>query len=217
MICLMDSSPGLFNGDVQEIGCKVGAGAKVYLTNQSSCKLHPSPHAGKSKQIQQFTIDKGGILSYFPEPIIPMDQANFESITEIHLSSGGKAFVGEIITPGRIGYGESFAYSRIRSKLSVYWEGEWTTWDSYCFEPSRDDVYGAFRDYTHMGTLWVLAENIDQGDMDRLVATFEEMEKKNMYAGASFLEKNGVVVRFLGHSSCGIKNAMDKCQRIFNS
>lgn len=216
LIYLMDSSPGLFNGDLQEIHCKVGEGACVFLTNQSSSKLHPSPKVGKSKQIQRFTVQGGGFLCYFPEPIIPLQQANHESDTEIHIASGGAAFLSEIIAPGRLGYGECFAYQRFSSQLSVYWDGEWAVWDSYCLEPERDNNLSPLGPYTHVGTLWVLSEEIGRKEAQATKDCLYAMEEKGIYAGCSMLEKNGIVIRFLGNSSWSIKEGMEQCKKLFS-
>ncbi|MBT9281658.1 MAG: urease accessory protein UreD [Hydrogenibacillus schlegelii] len=57
--------------------------------------------------------------------------------TELYLDDGAQAFVAEILTPGRIGRAERFAYERVRSELPAFWCGRLSVWDPLLLEPAR--------------------------------------------------------------------------------
>lgn len=200
ILYLMDASPGLFNGDIQEIDGTVERNAWLYLTNQASCKLQPSPQPAVSRQLQRFRVEEGGILEYFPEPVVPYREARHRGETVLHMHAGGQAFIGEILTPGRVGRGERFLYEQVESRISVYWDGEWTVWDSLCLSPgSGTDVRAMLGGYTHIGTLWVLSKQV-HASLVRDVQDLLHSATGSVYAGASLLPKNGMVIRLLGNS-----------------
>ncbi|WP_139492027.1 urease accessory protein UreD [Brevibacillus dissolubilis] len=213
ILYLMDSSPGLFNGDKQEITCTLEAGAELYLTNQSSCKLHPSVEVeAGSRQVSTFYVGEGAFLEYRPEPLVPYQGSRHEGETVVHLATGGQAVVSEIITPGRVGHGEVWAYERMMSRLSVYWDGELAVWDSLLLEPkSWETSLGLLGEYTHVATLWVLSEQVS-GEHLRLLQEFlAPCKEGDVYAGVSRLSKNGLVVRLLGRSVWQLEKVMQEC------
>ncbi|MFC4766178.1 urease accessory protein UreD [Effusibacillus consociatus] len=212
LLYLMDSSPGLFNGDTQEIECTLEKGASLYLTNQSSCKLHPSLEMGETSQIQRFNVRKGALLEYFPEALVPYHGANYFGETVLEMQGGAQAIVGEIITPGRAGRGELFQYEKIASQFSVSWEGQLAVWDSLLLEPARwNTSRGIFDGYTHIGTLWVLSEQITHDHVKMLETFLDSHQKEELYAGTSLLARNGLVMRMLGPSVWRLQSLMHEC------
>jgi urease accessory protein len=212
LLYLMDSSPGLFNGDTQEIECTLEKGARLFLTNQSACKLHPSSVPGDIRQTQRFHLKEGAILEYFPEPIIPYKDASYQGETLIHLETGAQAILAEVIAPGRAGREELFQYRKVASQFSVFWGDQWTVWDSLLLEPSRwRSPQEVFAEFTHMGTLWVLSEQVDDEHVEKLNLHLTSQDPSSMYAGCSRLTCHGLVVRMLGRSAWAIQSVINDC------
>jgi urease accessory protein len=206
----MDASPGLFNGDVQEIDCTLEEGAHLFLTNQSSCKLHPSTRDDPSHQIQRFAVKEGALLEYFPEPIVPYAGSSHYGETIIFMETGAEAIIGEIITPGRIGREERFHYTKLSSQFSVYWNGKWTVWDSLCLQPEKwVSMKGIFDQYTHLATLWVLSERVTKDHVDSFRGLLKQ--ESTAYHGVSLLPANGMVIRLLGNSVWHLQQLLTKC------
>jgi urease accessory protein len=209
LLYLMDSSPGLFNGDTQEIECVLEKGANLFLTNQSSCKLHPSAVHLDIRQIQRFQLQEGAVLEYFPEPLIPYKDAAYRGETVIHMEAGSHAFIAEVISPGRAGRGELFQYKKIASQFSVYWGDTWTVWDSLLLEPSRlTSPHEMLNGYTHIGTLWVLSEQINNDHVELMNRYLVSQDPVTVYAGCSLLPCNGLVIRLLGYSAWKLQSIM---------
>lgn len=212
LLYVMDTSPGLFNGDVQEIECTLEKGANLFLTNQSSCKLYPAHTTGISRQIQRFFVQDGAVLEYFPEPLVPLKGADYQGETIVNMRSGGQAILGEVITPGRAGRGELFEYIKMASQFSVYWERKLTVWDSLLLEPGRwKGMTGIMEDYTHIGSLWVLSEQITQDHVKMMTEYIEAYGNSPFYAGVSLLQKNGLVIRAAGHSAWSLQRFIHGC------
>jgi urease accessory protein len=224
MVYLQDASPGLFNGDVQEVACMLERSARLFLTNPAASKLHPSPAAGPSRQEHVFILQEGAVLEYFPEPLVPFAGASYSGQTEVRMERGAQALIAEILTPGRIGRGELFAYQRIRSQFSVYWGGRLAAWDSLVLEPARWETrFGLFDEYTHLATFWVLSERVTSAHLEnihRLLDTFAVTSDggtgavHDVYAGVSLLPENGLVVRLLGHSVRAVQARIEAVWRL---
>lgn len=213
MIYLMDCSPGLFGGDTQHLECYLKAGASLYLTTQSACKLHPSTSEGCSRQVQKFHIQAEALLEYFPEPLVPLAGADHEGETEIWLTHGAQAIFGEVISAGRVGRGELFQYRRLVSRLSVYWEGTLTVFDPLQLQPEQgDETKNTFAGYTHLATLWVLSERAGEEEVTALRGLLSSSRGAGrIYGGCSRLPYGGVVLRALGSSAWELQDLLYQC------
>ena len=69
-VYMMDCSPGLMSGDHYEINVRLGEGARVFLTNQSFTKVHPSEAGHGSTQRQTLHLEADALLEYIPEPLM---------------------------------------------------------------------------------------------------------------------------------------------------
>ncbi len=163
-ICLMEASPGLFNGDVQEVDCQVEPGAALHVRTQSSCKIHPGVVETPSQQRVTLSVAAKGLLSYLPGPLVPFAGASHDSETMIHLQAGAVCVLGEVLTPGRVGYGEVFAYERVSSRVSVFLKGQLVARDALMLTGKSLQRGGAAQSlggFTHLGTLWILSPSVN--------------------------------------------------------
>lgn len=215
-ICLMDASPGLFNGDVQEIECRVKSGARVTLTSQSACKLHPSLNPEESRLSQRFIVDSGAVFHYDQQPLIPFRGARFLGETEIRLQFGAEAVVQELVAPGRSSSGELFRYERLRTHLSIFWDNVLTAVDPLLLEPNEDiHLSRRLGGYSHIATLWWLSGRANESQLKDLRAMLDEQESLlPVYAGCSMLHHGGLVVRVLSEAMWQAKNTLDRARQV---
>ena len=209
-IYLTSNSPGLFNGDRQDISCRLTDGAHLFLTDASPTELHPSLTKEESRQVQTFQLGKNSKLEYMSEPLIPFKKSNYNGITSIYMTEGAQAIVGEIITAGRVGRNEVFEYQNFKSVFEVFWDDQLQVWDSVCLSPENNlKANGILGDFTHIGTLWVLSEQIRKEHLHHIQNTIlSEMEQYDMYGGASLLQTKGMVIRLLGRTSQDLQKVM---------
>lgn len=219
VIYLLSGSPGLFNGDHQVISCWVKENAHLYLTDPSATELHPSLVDEPGIQQINFRFEKNSILEYVPEPIIPFCNSDFKGKTTVHMAEGSQAIIGEIVTAGRVGHDESFMYRQFCSQLEVYFNEHLTVWDSFRFDPEEYraiGLEGPWGGYTHMATLWILSEQINQTHLQFIQETLQNnQEGLDTYGGASLLHKNGMVIRLLGYSAQELEKVTKVCWDYF--
>jgi urease accessory protein len=217
MVYVTASSPGIFNGDQYTISCRVSEGAHLYLSSLSATELRPSFENEKGRQQQTFHLEKNSTFEYMPEPVIPFKGSNFHGTTSVYLNEGAQAIIGEIITAGRVGMGETFQYQSLTSGFEVFWQDQLLIWDSLRFNPKSGLTgNGILEAFTHAGTLWLLSEQITTGHLHHIQETIlSETKKVDCYGGASLLHKNGLVVRLLGNSAESLQQVMKACWDYF--
>jgi urease accessory protein len=212
-VYLMDASPGMLDGDSYDVDIRLGRGCSVYLTNQSFTKIHPSSGSIASLR-QTFVLDENAVLEYFPEPVIPYAGSRFSGNTEFHLDRGASLLFSEIVTPGRTHRGEHFQYDLLSNQLRVYKQGRLVAWEHFRLEPALDSYsqLGAFENYTHMGAMWVISEEVNEKLLEemrscasRLMEPYRQGDTVrgaavNPLVGMSLTAKEGIAVRLLGHN-----------------
>lgn len=213
MIYLMSASPGLFNGDKEFISCRLTEGAQLFLTTPSASEMHPSPYDEESLQTQTFFLEPNSVLEYMPEPIIPFKDSNYRATNSVYMSKGSQAMISEIVTAGRVGRDEIFQYKNFSSTFEVYWEDQLQVWDCLKLDPKLNlRGAGLFGEFTHVGTLWVLSEQVTGEHLRHIQNTIlADLNSENCYGSASLLQKNGLVIRLLGHNSQALQNVMKTC------
>ncbi|MFZ5596876.1 MAG: urease accessory protein UreD [Bacillota bacterium] len=201
-IYLMNQSGGMVRGDSYRIEVTLDKGAMAFLTGQSATKIYKTP-GGCVNQRCIFTVGEGGVLEYFPDPVIPFAGSNFRGETEVRLSGGATVFLGEILAPGRLSRGEAFQFSRYYSRTRVYAEGGVPIlWDVLDLEPGRRDysLPGLYEGYTHLAHLFIFSDEAGRDLSDELhhfIASFP-----GLLGSASLTRRTGVAARILGRG-CG--------------
>lgn len=217
IVYLTSSSPGLFNGDRQEISCRLEEGAHLFLTDVSATELHPSLTQEECRQNQMFQLGKNSKFEYMPEPLIPFKGSNYAGKMSIYMTEGAQAIVGEMITAGRVGRDEIFEYQCLQSRFEMYWDDQLQVWDSIRLKPESNlKENGVLGDFTHMSTLWILSEQIKVEHLQHIQnEILKDDERLDGYGGASFLENRGIVIRVLGHSAQTLQKIMKTCWDYF--
>jgi urease accessory protein len=118
-VYLANPTGGLFQGDRIGVSIHVSPGAKAHVTTQSATKVYSMP-GGCAHQEVSLSVDAGGCLEYLPDPVIPFRGAHLVQRTSITVQPGGTLLYWEIIAPGRVAMGESFAYRCLDNQLTVW-------------------------------------------------------------------------------------------------
>ncbi len=150
-VMLMSTSAGIMAGDAQEIKIDVGNGARAQIISQSYEKIHKMDE-GSAMRSSSITVGKDACLIYNPQPTIPYAKSAFENNTKIYLKDeSSKLIYNEILTSGRVHYGESFNYRYFKNFISIYQNKELTYMDNSIYDPALFNMsgYGMYEGYTH--------------------------------------------------------------------
>lgn len=199
-LMLMNSSPGVLDGDRYHITLELGERSSVHLHTQSYQRLYTM----KTSASQQTTVTLGNHASlyYLPHPTVPHKESNFTCRNKIFLSDHNELVWAEILTCGRKGSGESFSYSGYHAVTEVMHNGKLVIKETLLMRPSIAPVHkiGLMEGYTHQASLIYWKEGAASA---AIVTGLHQLLKDvpGVSAGVSSLQSHAVVVRLLGYKA----------------
>jgi urease accessory protein len=110
-IMLMNSSPGILDGDDYEI--------KIGLAENSSLQLHTQAYQRLfnmkkgATQLMEVHLEKDSSFIYLPHPSVPHENSIFTAKNKIFLNNDCNLIWGEVLTCGRKLNGEVFRFLNI--------------------------------------------------------------------------------------------------------
>lgn len=211
-VYMMDCSPGLMSGDHYEINVRLGEGARVFLTNQSFTKVHPSEAGHGSTQRQTLHLEADALLEYMPEPLMLYKDASLAAEMDVHLSPGSALIFSDVCCPGRTQRGEIFQYSRYMNRMKVWHGKELIFYQNQRIEPQTMQLSapGCWERETHLGNLYIFSDRLKQRHLDKVLESLEELEGVEVRIGASFTHKYGLVVTVMGRHAWELQLALTK-------
>lgn len=204
-VVLMMASAGILKGDefVYDICC--GSGTKVLLTEQSYTKIFDTGGGG-AKRRQNIRLEPGASLYYRPCAAIPFGGSTYDGDITIKLNEESEFAYADIVTAGRVGMGEHFAFRHYKNRICVELE-DVPIWLEHCLlepdEMNLDELL-FFDGYTHQGTFYYYGSKQKQKQLlDWHLKKQEESEKIIVCGITEALA--GVCVRALAHTAQDIE------------
>lgn len=210
-VMMQSASAGILRGDEQELTFVVNEGAKMEITAQSFEKLHKMD-GGAATRTCTIKVAKNGFLKYFPLPTIPFADSGFNSTIDADLEDDTAEMVLlEILSGGRIAYGEEFQYNFYNSHIKVRKAGKLIYNDNAQYNPAETNMkaLGMYENFTHMANLLFFNMADRASDLDKIREIIDGCEK--IEGGASLLQTGDTSVKLLGRSS---QDLMDLSEQI---
>ena len=211
-LMMQSSSAGILAGDTQEITMTVNEGAKMEVTQQSFEKLHKM-NGDAAKRDTTLSVKKNAFLKYFPLPTIPFFDSGFYATIDCDLEDDTSEFVLlDILTGGRIAYGEEFVYRTYNSHIKVRKGGKLIYNDNAQYTPAETNMkaLGMYETYTHMANLLFFNMSDRAGDLEKIRFLIDEVAPR-IEGGCSILQTGDTSVKLLGTSS---QDLYDLCEKI---
>ena len=167
-IMLVSVSAGIMAGDTQQIDIAVESGARVVVNSQSFEKIHKMDGSSASRKTVLLVAD-GASLAYLPLPVIPFAGSAFTGDVHIALAGPGSSLIySDILTCGRIAFGERFAYRFYKNRTRITEGGALVYADNAAYLPAETDMAGLplFGGYTHLSSLLLINLKITQEQTD---------------------------------------------------
>lgn len=216
LVHLHNVSGGVLAGDRLELNVQVEAGAAAQITTTGATRLYRHrAGATDSEQHATFSVGDASLLEYLPDPVIPYAGSRHLQRTEIRLGCGSTLFWWEILAPGRLAAGERFAFQRLRVQTEVYAGPRPVLREDFLLEPEKKDLSATARmfDYSHIASLCAIQEGRPPAFWRTLEDQWNEIARarsrpKRAVWGASALVSDGVIVRGLSGSGCGLHDTL---------
>jgi urease accessory protein UreH len=154
LVVLLQSG-GLLDGDSAAVSVHVEAGARLALRTQAATQIH----AGCSRQSLEVVVERGGAFSYVPNALVPHASADLTSATRIRMEPGARVLVSESLSPGRVEFGEAFAYVQVRLALDAWCGSALVARERALIRPDVSTREAQFGRMTHVATAYVLGSD----------------------------------------------------------
>lgn len=118
IVQVVNPTAGVLEGDRLESEIAVGSGGAVLVTSPSATRIFQMK-SGAAESTQRFTVEAGGWLEFMPEPLVPHRGSRFRQRTEIDVAPGGEIFFADLLMPGRIARGETWAWDKLCLELTL--------------------------------------------------------------------------------------------------
>lgn len=123
LVQVVNPTAGILSGDRLESSVVVDPGAALLLTTPSASRVFRM-RDGEARSLQTLHVASSGWLEVLPEPLVPHRGSVFHQRTRLTVEPGGAAFFADLLFPGRIAHGETWAWSRLVLDLEVRFGAE---------------------------------------------------------------------------------------------
>ena len=209
LLQVANPTAGLFSGDQLSCRVQVKENAALLFTNQGASRIHPSTGAGVVSE-QTFRVSDKGWLEIFPELLIPYRQASLIQKTVVNVADGGRAYLAEMLAPGRTAAGEIYAYEKLDWRFHLFLHDRPIAVERA--EISPDTIPWMFASPPHWqhiyyGCVWIVApelEAMSSADFKEI----EDLSSDECLVGASRLAATAIVVKVVSSSSIPLRKAL---------
>ncbi|MEW9668459.1 urease accessory protein UreD [Ammoniphilus sp. 3BR4] len=206
---VMNPGGGYVEGDSYRMEIQLEPGAEVLLTTQSSTKIYKTIEH-PILQSMEVILKEGSRLEYLPDPVIAFQHARFKQDMVVHMERNATLICTDILTPGWAPDGSMFRYDLLQSRMKVFQEGKLVFFDHLKLEPDEQiQQLGSMEKYTHLGTMVIIHEGIDEEVVDELyqLASFASESR----IGISLLMIPGITIRVQAHRTQDIEEWFGRC------
>jgi urease accessory protein len=151
-LVLLLLSGGLLDGDDVSVDVVVEAGARLALRTQAATQVH----AGCSGQTLRAVVGDGGWFSYVPRALVPHAGARYHGRAVVEMAAGARVLLGEPLAPGRVRFGEEFAYAQMRLDVDVLQAGHLIARERALIRPDATLRAAQFGAATHTAGIYQL-------------------------------------------------------------
>lgn len=213
---LLNPHGAFLDNDIYEMNIKLLEGSRLTLTTQGASIIYKTP-INKAYQEAEIHLGKDSYLEYLPGAIIGYKNAKFFQKNVFHLEEGATLLYLEVITSGWSPEGDPFTFTSLRLQSEIYKDDELVVYDHIKLAPGEQDfnVLGYMEGYSHVGTLMVVNDNVDDELIDRVYELLLE-EDYDVKIGISRLSVPGFTIRMLGNMTQHIEWLAMKCRNFLN-
>ena len=199
-LMIMNSSPGILDGDEYEIQIELDKGSCLHLHSQSYQRLFQMKKG--ASQRSEIRLAENASFTFIQHPCVPHEHSSFKSINKIYLSPGCNLIWGEVLTCGRKLNGEVFRFASYHTITEVYKEDKLILKENLLMQPLKVDPkkIGQLEGFTHQASfIYFPSEKLNGESLDQIhewLTSSSEIE-----FGVTQVTGNGMMVRILGHGA----------------
>lgn len=144
---------GLVDGDALALEVTVDAGATCVVTTQASTKVYK----GTSSQRTSVRVHGDGRALVVPDAVVPYRDARYVQRTEVTLDAASTLVLCDVLTAGRVAYGERWSATELDLLLAIDRAGERLVFDRIRL---ASDAAGRMRRFEAIATAILLGPDV---------------------------------------------------------
>lgn len=203
LVHLHNLSGGILGGDQLTLDVDIGPQASAQLTTTGAARLYRCrPGTPTAEQTTTIQVQRGGLLEYLPDQLIPFAGSRYRQQTTIELAEDAGLFWWETIAPGRTARGELFAYDQLHISTKITSQGRPLALERYNLEPQQQRLASLARlgPYTYFCSMYICRVGLDAANWLKLERTLNTLAYQismpgSTLWGVSSLVAHGLVVR----------------------
>lgn len=199
-VYLLNPSGGILDYDRFAVDVRIKSGASAWIGTPSAGRIYKKRPEAEADAYQKsdFYVESGAVLEYCPEEIMPYANSAFTQENIFHLRKDSTLIAWDILSAGRAGRGECFAFDRYASKTFIYVEDCPLVIDKMVVCPDKTDVRNlqCMQDYLYTATVYAYADACDEELKSLLMA--EDAHYTDGIIGASLVTDRMLVIKILG-------------------
>lgn len=207
VVSIVNPTGGLLGGDRLSIDVAVGPGAHACLTTPSATKVYRTAGPPASQDVE-LRLGAGAIAEWVPDHTIPFAGSALRQRIAVDVGAGARLILVDAYAAGRVGRGESWAFARLDSAITIRDAAGWLLLDRLVLTAggSLDPRgLGVTEGRPYFGSVVVVADDVD-AFRRRVGAHFAAHRETIAAAGA--LPRRGALVRCLAPSAPALLDAV---------
>ena len=212
VVNVVNPTAGLLSGDRVCVQAHVENGARLLLTAPSASRAHRM-HEGHAAVNQQFTIARGGWLESWPEIFIPQGGTRYRQQTRVNVEEGGELLLFEMLAPGRVAFGEAFAYESLDWETDIWLDRELIARERYQLTPangSLDPIRAQFPQAYYASCFVVSPRLTSESECWEAIDALHGAE---VWIGCSALARGGWTIKLVTNGSIALRNALSQVRQ----
>ena len=214
-VYIMSPSGGILQGDRLRMDIHGHENTVFHITTQAATKIYRM-EKNYATQILNITLDKGSYAEFLPDMIIPYRDSRFYQEVNLRIHEDATCLYSEILSPGRVTYGESFLYEIFYSRFQATdLSGNFRCLDNMVFSPKTSNLRscGILGNWDIAANFYLLTKKVDSKILNAEIERTIQKADNIYFASTVFPRSDGIITRILGRKP----NDVDiVCKQIWN-
>jgi len=213
IVNVINSTAGLFAGDVIESTFEVRTGGQMLVTSPSASRAYRMP-SGQAAVRQSIRVSEGGWLEMLPSFFIPHAGSDYFQETSVHLESAARFLWFETFVPGRVAHGEAWQFTRFESRFHLSHGGRAIARETYSLTPHCPSVQALREQFPSGCHAACYAAGADFPD--GLLAAVSMLHQPDCWIGCTRLDAPAIAIRLVAADNIRLSRALVKIRALLH-
>jgi urease accessory protein len=201
----INSTAGLFSGDVVETNIEVKSGGQMLVTSPSATRAYRMP-SGMATVHHSIKVAAGGWLEVLPGLFIPHAGSDYFQDTSVHLDPGARFLWFETFAPGRVASGEAWKFKRFENRFRLGYDGGPIARETYSLSPESASVQALREQFPTACHATCYAAGADF--KDDLLTAISAQHHAQCWVGCTGLDAPAIAVRLVAADNILLTRAL---------